>query len=123
MKTIMIVDDSLTMLISLEGVLSKAGFKVEKAKNGEEALQKLQSGLQPDAVISDYHMPGINGAELVGNIRKMPGFRFKPIFMLTTESHQTKREEAKAVGATAWLVKPVPPDALIGALRKVIPGA
>ena len=49
--------------------------------------------------------------------------RFTPILMLTTESEQTKRTEAKAAGATGWLVKPVAPDQLLGVIKQVLPGA
>lgn len=123
MKTVLIVDDSATMLMSIEGILTKAGLKVEKAGNGPEALGKLKTGVNPDLIITDFHMPGMTGAELIGEVRKLPAFRFKPILMLTTESAQAKKEEAKALGATGWLVKPVAPDDLIAVVKKVVPGA
>lgn len=122
MKTIFVVDDSATMLMSLESVLTKAGFQAETATNGEEALAKLKAGLQADLVITDFNMPGINGIDLIKAIRQLPGYRFKPLLMLTTESQQERRTEAKAAGATGWLVKPVPPDQLLGVIKQVLPG-
>ena len=123
MKTIFLVDDSATMLMSLQGVLSKAGFKVEKAGNGDEALKKLKAGLVPDLIITDYHMPGMNGTELVKAIRNLPSLKFKPILLLTTDSEQSKRAEAKAAGASGWLVKPINPPDLLSVVKQMIPGA
>jgi len=122
-KTIMIVDDSPTMLMSIEGVLQKSGLAVVKATSGEEALSTLSNGAKPDMVITDLNMGGMSGIELIRGIRKMPGFQFKPVLMLTTESQQAKREEAKAAGATGWIVKPVDPASLMQVVRQLVPGA
>lgn len=123
MKTIFLVDDSATMLMSLEGVLTKAGHKVEKASSGEDALDKLKKGSKPDLIITDYHMPGMNGTELIKAIRAIPALKFKPILMLTTEAEQKKRMDAKAAGASGWLVKPLKPEELLGVVKQVLPGA
>jgi two-component system chemotaxis response regulator CheY len=121
MKPVFLVDDSPTMLASMVSVLSQSGQPVEKAASAEEALAKLRSGPPLRAVITDYHMPGMNGAALVRELRRMPAYRFTPILVLTTESEQTKRDEARAAGATGWLVKPVASDRLIEVLRQVAP--
>lgn len=123
MKTIMIVDDSTTFLMSLEVVLSKAGFKVETAAHGKEALAKVTHGLRPNLIISDINMPHMNGITFAREVRKAEGMRFTPILMLTTESEQARRDEARAAGATGWLVKPVKPDQLLGVIKQVLPGA
>jgi two-component system chemotaxis response regulator CheY len=124
MKPVMLVDDSPTMLASMASmasVLSQAGQPVEKAASAEEALVKLRASPPLRAMITDYHMPGMNGAALVRELRKLPAYRFLPILVLTTESEQAKRDEARAAGATGWLVKPVAPDKLIEVLRQVAP--
>jgi two-component system chemotaxis response regulator CheY len=74
-----------------------------------------------DNAITDYHMPGMNGVELIREIRKLPAYRFLPILVLTTESEQGKREAARGAGATGWLVKPVAPDKLLQVLQQVAP--
>jgi len=122
MKHIFLVDDSKTMLMSLEGILKKSGFQVSKAASGQDALNQLQRG-KPDLMITDLNMPGMDGISLIKETRKLPGMRFMPILMLTTESQQSKRTEAKAAGATGWLVKPVKPDELVNVIKKVLPGA
>jgi two-component system chemotaxis response regulator CheY len=122
MKPVMLVDDSPTMLASMASVLIQAGQPVEKAKSAEDALAQLKSLLPLRAMITDYHMPGMNGAALVREMRKLPAYRFLPILVLTTESEQSKRDEARGAGATGWLVKPVAPDKLLEVLRQVAPG-
>jgi two-component system chemotaxis response regulator CheY len=122
-KKILIVDDSPTILMSMRGMLERAGHAVSNAASGEEAVSVLKGGLKPDLVITDYHMGAMNGIELVREVRKMSNLRFIPVLMVTTESQQEKRLEAKAAGATGWLVKPVQPDALLQVIRQVVPGA
>ena len=119
----MIVDDSQTVLMSMEGILSKAGLDVSKAANAEEALVVLKGGRKPDMVITDLNMNEMNGIQLIREIRKIPGYQFMPIVMLTTESQQTKRDEAKSAGATGWMVKPVQPDNMLQIIRQLVPGA
>ncbi|WP_432574008.1 response regulator [Kineococcus sp. SYSU DK005] len=122
MTTVMLVDDSPTMLMSIKSVLTKAGISVETAGDGQEALDRIKAGLKPNLVISDVNMPRLDGISFVREARRA-GLRFTPILMLTTESEQSKRDEAKAAGATGWLVKPVQPDALMTVIRQVVPGA
>ena len=104
-------------------MLERAGHAVSDAASGEAAMSVLKGGLKPDLVITDYHMGAMNGIELVREVRKMANLRFIPVLMVTTESQQAKRLEAKAAGATGWLVKPVQPDALLQVIRQVVPGA
>jgi len=120
-KTILIVDDSATMIMSLKAALEMHGFKVETASNGQVALDKIKSGLKPNLIITDINMPVMDGLEFIRNVR--PILRFTPILILTTESEQKKREEAKKLGATGWLVKPVSGGDLINVIKKVLPGA
>lgn len=122
MKTIFLADDSATMLMSLSEILQKAGFNVVTAVDGWDALNQFKAGTKPDLLITDLNMPGLNGIELIRETRKLPIFRFMPILMLTTESQQAKRQEAKAAGATGWLVKPVAGKDLLAIIKQVLPG-
>lgn len=122
-KSIFLVDDSLTMLMSLKATLEMAGFVVNTASDGVDALAKLTSGPKPDLVITDVNMPRMGGLELIKNLRQTPGFRFVPILTLTTESNVEKRNEGKALGATGWLVKPIAGPDLIKVIKQVVPGA
>jgi two-component system chemotaxis response regulator CheY len=120
-KTIMIVDDSPTMLLSLEGILSKAGYTVAQACSGEAAAATLKGGLKPAMIITDFNMGAMNGIDLVRQVRKIAGLQFVPLLLLTTESQRDRRNEAKAAGATGWLVKPVQADALLQVVRQLVP--
>jgi len=121
--SVLVVDDSVTMLLSLKTTLSMNGFAVETANNGREALNRLDSGFKPNLILTDINMPVMGGMELIGKVRALPSFRFIPILTLTTESEASKREEGKRLGATGWLVKPVSGDDLVKVIRKVLPGA
>ena len=120
MKTIHLVDDSATMLMSMEMLLKRAGYDVVKSPSAESALEALNN-ISPKLIITDLNMPGMNGIELIKEIKKNSKFRFTPMLMLTTESQQTRREEAKRAGATGWLVKPVEPDQLIAVVKQLVP--
>jgi two-component system, chemotaxis family, chemotaxis protein CheY len=121
-KSIFLVDDSTTMLMSVRSNLEIAGFKVETAEDGVKALAKLKGGYKPDLLITDVNMPNMDGLELIRNVRSLPGFRFMPILTLTTESQSAKRDEGKKAGATGWLVKPVGGADLLKIVRQVLPG-
>ncbi|EIC23597.1 response regulator [Thiorhodovibrio frisius] len=122
-KTIMIVDDSATMVYSVKTTLEMSGFQVETAGDGVQALTKLKGGVKPDLIITDINMPNMGGLELIKNVRALPGFRFTPILTLTTETQAEKRDEGKKLGATGWLVKPVDGPALVKVIKQVLPGA
>ncbi len=121
MKSVFLVDDSTTMLMSLKSTLEIGGFKVDTAGDGEQAMAKLKAGLKPDLIITDINMPRLDGIGLIREARKM--LRFTPILALTTESQQVKRDEAKRLGATGWLVKPVSGTDLLKVVKQVLPGA
>ena len=112
-KTILYVDDSTTMVMSVKSTLEMNGFKVETAGDGEAAYAKLKAGLKPDLIITDINMPKMNGIELIKQVKSLPGFRFTPILTLTTEGSSDRRDEAKKLGATGWLVKPFDPKKLV----------
>lgn len=122
-KTIMIVDDSSTMVWSLKTTLEMNGFVVETASDGVQALTRLKGGVKPDLIITDINMPNMGGLELIKNVRALPGFRFTPILTLTTESQAEKRDEGKKLGATGWLVKPILGPDLVRVIKQVLPGA
>jgi two-component system chemotaxis response regulator CheY len=121
--TVMVVDDSVTMVMSLKTTLTMHGFQVETANNGQMALDKLKAGIKPNLILTDINMPVMGGMELIKNVRALPGLKFIPILTLTTESDTAKRDEGKRLGATGWLVKPVSGEDMIRVIKKVLPGA
>jgi two-component system, chemotaxis family, chemotaxis protein CheY len=123
MIKVLVVDDSVTMVLSLKTTLKMNGYEVETAGNGREALDKLKAGLKPNLILTDINMPEMGGLELIRNVRAINEFRFTPILTLTTESEASKRNEGKLAGATGWLVKPVSGNDLVAVMKKVLPGA
>jgi two-component system chemotaxis response regulator CheY len=110
------------MLMSMEMLLKRAGYTVTKSESAEAAMTALES-ISPKLIITDLNMPGMNGIELIKTLKQQSKFRFTPMLMLTTESQQSRREEAKAAGATGWLVKPVEPEQLFGVVKQLVPTA
>ena len=120
MSTIMLVDDSATILLSIASILTKAGYTVDKSPNAEEALKTFNAGVKADLLITDLNMPGMNGIELIREVRKLPSYRFMPILFLTTESQQSRKQEAKEAGASGWIVKPATAAELLNTIKLVI---
>jgi len=90
-KKILVVDDSVTMVMSLKSTLTMNGFQAESAGNGREALDKLTAGLKPDLIVTDINMPVMGGMDLIRHVRAIPGLKFIPILTLTTESEKRRQ--------------------------------
>jgi two-component system chemotaxis response regulator CheY len=118
-KTIVTVDDSASMRQLVSFVLRGGGYAVVEAMDGLDALSKVD-GREVHLVISDINMPRMDGLELTRRFRAMPEYKFVPIVLLTTESHPEKKQEGKAAGATAWIVKPFTPEQLLAVVKKVM---
>jgi len=120
-KTILIVDDSPSILMSMAFILaSTAEYATVQARNGVEALALLRGAQKVDAMITDLNMPQMDGITLIRQARQLSSCRFIPFLVLTTESQPAIKAEAKAAGATGWLVKPVKAPDLLGVLRKML---
>jgi two-component system chemotaxis response regulator CheY len=117
-KTILTVDDSATIRDMLRATLSDLGYRVVQAVDGLDALAVLETEL-PDAVITDINMPRMNGIELVGRLREDTRLRNTPILVLTTETDPLWKTQARAAGATGWIMKPFDPTKLADAIRRV----
>lgn len=118
-KTILIVDDSDSIREVVRFTLENEGYSVLVGVDGKDALKHL-NGQAIDLVITDLHMPEMDGIELIKHIRAMPEYERVPILFLTTESQTSKKMEAKDAGATGWIIKPFVPAKLISAINKVI---
>lgn len=118
-KKILIVDDSASVRQVVAIALKGAGYTVVEATDGKDALQKLDQQ-RVHLVISDVNMPNMDGITLVKNLKSRPDTKFTPVIMLTTESEQAKKEQGKAAGAKAWVVKPFQPQQMLAAVSKLI---
>jgi two-component system, chemotaxis family, chemotaxis protein CheY len=117
---VMVVDDSLMVRQQVCSTLSQAGFETIEAHDGVDALEKLAGTPNLGLIMLDVNMPVMNGIELLRRLRA-DGWSAKiPIIMLTTEGQPQHMQEAKALGAKGWIIKPFKPDLLVAAVTKLI---
>lgn len=103
--TILLAEDSPFFQNMIRNYLVQAGFEVEIAGNGEEALQKLKGGLKPALIISDLEMPVMDGFEFIKNVRSIPEYKNIPIMVLTSLSGEDVKKKIFELGANAYEVK------------------
>ena len=118
-KTILTVDDSVSIRQMVAITLKSAGFSVVEAVDGADGLEKAKSR-SVNLVLTDQNMPRMDGISLVKALRGLPQYRATPILMLTTESGDAMKAQGKAAGATGWLVKPFNPQRLLEVVNKVL---
>jgi two-component system chemotaxis response regulator CheY len=119
-RTALIVDDSVTIRQMVAYTLKQAGFAVVEAVDGQDGLERLESG-RVDLIVTDLNMPRMDGIGFIRGVRARAASKYTPVLMLTTESQESKRQEGQAAGATAWIVKPFNPDRLLQVIGKVLP--
>ncbi|OUL37092.1 hybrid sensor histidine kinase/response regulator [Nostoc sp. T09] len=119
-STILIVDDSINVRRFLALTLEKGGYQVEQAKDGQDALEKLQSGLQVQAVICDIEMPRLDGYGFLGRVKSSDEMKNIPIAMLTSRSSDKHRQLAIQLGARAYFSKPYNEQELLRTLQDII---
>lgn len=118
-KTILLVDDSASVRQVAGIALRRAGYETVEAANGKEALAFL-NGPRLNLIISDINMPVMNGIEFLKAVKQHPTSKFTPVIMLTTEAGDDMKQQGKAAGAKAWVVKPFQPQILLDAVAKLI---
>ena len=117
-KTILTIDDSASVRQMVALTLSAAGHNVIEAGDGAQGYAKAIA--EPvHAVITDLNMPVMNGIEFIRKYRQHPMSKGVPIIFLTTESDDNLKAEARAAGATGWIVKPFKQDQLVAVIKKV----
>jgi chemotaxis family two-component system sensor histidine kinase/response regulator PixL len=104
--TVLVVDDSAALRRTLALTLQKSGYRVMQARDGREALEKLQQSGGVKLVICDVEMPNMNGFEFLGQRRRDPDLMKIPVAMLTSRSSEKHRQLATHLGASAYFTKP-----------------
>ncbi len=119
-KKVLIAEDSPTMRRIIHNSLRTIGFSdVTEAENGLDAWQKLQAD-PVDLVITDWNMPEMNGAQLVGKLRSSEQYKTTPIIMITTRGMKEDVFTAIKLGVNGYIVKPFTPDALKQRIQEVL---
>jgi len=120
--TVLIVDDSITVRELLSMTFNKVGYRVEQARDGQEAWEKLRSGLPCDLVFCDIEMPRMDGLELLSRLQKDPSLSHLPIAMLTSRGADRHRQMAVQLGAKGYFTKPYLEEALLDAAQRMLKG-
>jgi two-component system chemotaxis response regulator CheY len=110
-RHILAIDDSASMRQILSATLTAAGYEVTLAADGAEGLENALA-VRFDLVLTDQHMPGKTGLDLIAELRGNPAYADTPILVLTTESGESFKAAAREAGATGWIEKPLDPDML-----------
>lgn len=121
MARILIVDDSPTEMYKLAAMLEKNGHQVYKAENGADGVA-LAKQEQPDAVLMDIVMPGLNGFQATRQLTKNAETQHIPVIIVTTKDQETDRVWGKRQGAKDYLTKPIDEATLIKTLDAVLAG-
>ncbi len=117
-KTILTIDDSASIRQMVAMTLTGAGLDVLEAGNGQEGYD-VATANTVHAILTDLNMPVLNGIEFIRKYRQHPSSKGVPIILLTTESDDELKREAKEAGATGWIVKPFKQDQLLAIIKKV----
>lgn len=120
--TVLIVDDSITVRELLKMSFNKVGYRVEQARDGQEAWEKLRSGLPCDLVFCDIEMPRMDGLELLSRMQKDSVLCQVPIAMLTSRGADRHRQMAVDLGAKGYFTKPYLEEMLLDAAQRMLNG-
>jgi DNA-binding response OmpR family regulator len=118
-KRVLIVDDEVNIVISLEFLLEQAGYHVRVANNGEEGLEKIAT-FEPDLVLLDVMMPRMNGFEVCRRVRENPAWQDIKIIMLTAKGREVEITKGLALGANAYITKPFSTKELLAQVRQIL---
>lgn len=122
---VLIVDDSGVMRSVVARALAQAGLKLDKilqASNGAEGLASARNTIDLGLIVSDCHMPVMDGLSFIKEIRKLPQHALTPILVVSTEGNLDKMDEAERAGANAYVAKPFTQEAVKSALARLFPG-
>jgi len=118
-KKILIVDDSPVVLSMLGDTLSELNYAVTTAENGIEACRHA-GAIRFNMIITDLNMPGMDGIELTKRIKQIPNCRLVPLIMLSSEDDEEKIKEARMMGISTFLRKPIEKNQLKSIMQIVI---
>lgn len=118
-KQILIAEDEPSIVISIEFLLTNAGYAVAVARHGSEALRLLDQ-LRPDLVVLDIMLPAVNGLEILRRIREDRRFSHTRILMLTARGRDTEARKSRALGADACMTKPFATRELVATVNQLL---
>jgi len=111
-KRILIIEDDPSVLRATSYILEKEGYEVLSAQNGLEGLKKAKDS-NPDLLLLDVMLPGIDGFEICHSLRGEPGTADLPILMFSAKGQETDKATGLKVGADEYITKPVDREVLL----------
>ena len=120
MASVMVVDDSETLRMSVKKMLDGAGITYCDADNGQRGVETFKTNPDVKLIITDYNMPEMDGITMVRKLRELPTGKDVNVFMLTTESSPDLKALGKEVGIKAWVTKPFNEEKLVAAIKKML---
>lgn len=120
--TVLIVDDSITVRELLSLTFAKVGYRVEQARDGQDAWEKLRAGLPCDLIFCDIEMPRMDGLDLLARLQKDPHLNKIPVAMLTSRGADRHRQTAIQLGAKGYFTKPYLEEELLSASQRMLKG-
>src|SRR5262245_44260578 len=118
-KSILVVDDTRSMRKMVVAVLQGAGYAVEEAGDGAEALEKAKVKVF-DLVVTDHNMPRMDGVTLVRSLRGLAEYDNVAIIVLSTETGAELKAKGREAGATGWMAKPFDPDKMVAIVKQFV---
>ena len=118
-KSILVVDDTRSMRKMVAAVLQNAGYSVEEAGDGDEALEKAKTRVF-DLVVTDHNMPRMDGVTLVRMLRGLADDDDVAIIVLSTETGADLKAKGREAGATGWMAKPFDPEKMLAIVRQFV---
>ncbi len=122
MRSVWIVDDDDEMSHAVKLMLQLLDFNVEVYRDARSAARKLLTGKRPDVMVLDINMPEVSGIDMLEFLRMRDELKGLPVVMLSSETADSQVDEALAIGANAFVFKPVTLDELEAALQKALGG-
>lgn len=119
---VLIIDDSITVRELLSMTFKKSGYRVEQARDGQEAWEKMRSGMPCELVFCDMEMPRMNGMELLEKMSGDPRLSELPIAMLTSRTAEKMKRRAGELGAKGYFTKPYLEEVLLDAAQRMLAG-
>ena len=118
-KTILIVDDELSILVPLQFLMEKEGYVAKLAQSGKEAIEKI-TAIRPDLILLDIMLPDLDGYEIYQMIRERAEWASIRIIFLTAKNRDADMAKGLAMGADAYITKPFSNTQLVEKIRDLI---
>lgn len=118
-KTLLIVDDEPSIRLILEHYFHSE-FKIILKSNGLEAMEWLELGYMPDAIVADYSMPVMDGLDFIKNVRSHPSHKYTPLVMLSGKDETNHKIKCLKQGADDYVIKPFNPEELSLRVKKLL---